>query len=264
VLLAFAVAVVAAVRGVWSPCGLSMLSTITPIGERGRGNEYGRTAVWYVVGGTFGGLSFGAVMAVPASVVARATVPHSTRAALVAVAALVAAASDARLGGLELPLHRRQVNERWLDRYRPWVYGAGFGWQIGTGLCTYIMTSAIYLLVVLAALTGSPAAAIGAGGVFGLIRGLAVLLGRHVRHPDALRALHDRLQATGPRMRDLVIAAEIGAAVTAAASFSVIGAAAAAIMGVGTFAATRRQRRSPACALDADRTGMVRPSSATR
>jgi hypothetical protein len=30
--LLLVLAVVAAARGVWSPCGLSMLSTITPIG----------------------------------------------------------------------------------------------------------------------------------------------------------------------------------------------------------------------------------------
>ena len=62
----------------------------------------------------------------------------------------VAAASDARLGGFHLPFHSRQVNERWLDQFRPWVYGAGFGWQIGAGLVTYIKTAALYLMMVLA------------------------------------------------------------------------------------------------------------------
>ena len=38
------------------------------------------------------------------------------------------------LGGFILPVHHRQVNERWLDQFRPWVYGAGFGWQIGDGV----------------------------------------------------------------------------------------------------------------------------------
>ena len=57
---------------------------------------------------------------------------------------------------MRLPIHRRQVNERWLDQYRPWVYGAGFGWQIGTGLSTYITTAAVYLMVVLGALTAGP------------------------------------------------------------------------------------------------------------
>ena len=58
--------------------------------------------------------------------------------------------------GSGFPIHRRQVNERWLDQYRSWVYGSGFGWQIGNGLSTYITTAAVYLMVVLGALTAAP------------------------------------------------------------------------------------------------------------
>ena len=49
------VAAVAAIRSTWSPCGLSMLATITPVGERGRGNRYRSTAAWFVAadGGIF-------------------------------------------------------------------------------------------------------------------------------------------------------------------------------------------------------------------
>ncbi len=79
------------------------------------------------------------------------------------VAALVAAGSDSGVAGVRLPFHRRQVNERWLDRYRPWVYGAGFGWQIGCGLATYITSAAVYLMIVLGALTGQPAGGPGRG-----------------------------------------------------------------------------------------------------
>ena len=88
--------------------------------------------------------------------------------------------------GCGFPVHHRQVNERWLDQYRPWVYGAGFGWQIGTGLATYITTAAVYLMVVLGALTGRPAAALAVGTGFGLVRGLAVLLTRNLTDPAAL------------------------------------------------------------------------------
>ena len=42
------VAVAAAVRSTWSPCGLSMLSTITPFGERAKGHSYRATAAWFV------------------------------------------------------------------------------------------------------------------------------------------------------------------------------------------------------------------------
>ena len=102
--------------------------------------------------------------------------------------------------GVRLPTHRRQVNERWLDRYRPWVYGAGFGWQIGCGLATYITTAAVYLMIVLGALTGTPMVALAVGTGFGVIRGLAVLLTRHVTGPAELRSFHRRFAELGPVM----------------------------------------------------------------
>ena len=47
---AFVVAAATAVRSTWSPCGLSMLSTITPFGERAKGHSYRATAAWFVFG----------------------------------------------------------------------------------------------------------------------------------------------------------------------------------------------------------------------
>ena len=41
-------AVAAAARSTWSPCGLSMLSSITPFGEHGRRHRYAVTATWYL------------------------------------------------------------------------------------------------------------------------------------------------------------------------------------------------------------------------
>ena len=61
--LALLVAAAAAVRSTWSPCGLSMLSTITPFGERGKGHRYAATCAWFVLGATAGGLALGALAA---------------------------------------------------------------------------------------------------------------------------------------------------------------------------------------------------------
>ena len=132
-------------------------------------------------------------------------------------AALVAAASDSGIAGVRLPVHRRQVNERWLDRYRPWVYGAGFGWQIGTGLATYITSAAVYLTVVLGALTGRPALALSLGTGFGFLRGMAVLLTRDLADPSELRAFHRRFLEVGPLAGRLVIGAELASAAVMAA-----------------------------------------------
>ena len=61
--IAATVAVVAATRSLWSPCGLSMLSTLNPVSERGRGHRYPLTAAWFLVGALTGGALLGAVAA---------------------------------------------------------------------------------------------------------------------------------------------------------------------------------------------------------
>ena len=61
------------------------------------------------------------------------------------------------------PFLRRQVNEDWLTNYRPWVYGGGFGWQIGAGVTTYVMTAAVPLMIMLGALDAKPWAALAIG-----------------------------------------------------------------------------------------------------
>ena len=48
--LAAITAVGSAIRSTWSPCGLSMLSTITPLAERSRGRRWGLTATWFLLG----------------------------------------------------------------------------------------------------------------------------------------------------------------------------------------------------------------------
>jgi len=247
------VAVAAAVRSTWSPCGRSMLASITPLAEAGRRHRYGTTAAWFVVGATLGGACLGAVTAALAAGVGAAHLAPSVVAGAALVACLVALASDTHLGGFALPVHHRQVNERWLDQFRPWVYGAGFGFQIGCGLATYIMTAAVYLVVVLGALGGRPVAAVALGAGFGLVRGLAVLLGRSITAPAALTAFHRRFEAWGPASRRLVLGTEVLAAVVFAGGLStwaaLVGAAAA---GLG-LAATLVARRPTAVGPDGQR-----------
>src|SRR6476619_1552871 len=56
-------ALAAAVRSTWSPCGQSMLSQLTPVGEASRGYRYRTTATWFILGAIVGGATLGAVMA---------------------------------------------------------------------------------------------------------------------------------------------------------------------------------------------------------
>ena len=196
--VALLVAVAAAVRSTWSPCGLSMLSTITPIGERAKGHRYAGTVAWFVLGATVGGLLLGALAAGIAAVVAAAHLSATARTGVALGAVAVAVISDSGLAGVRIPVHMRQVNERWLDAYRPWVYGAGFGVQIGCGLATYITTATVYLAVVLAGLTGDPLAALAVGAVFGAVRGTAVTLTSRIASPSELLTFHRRFESLRP------------------------------------------------------------------
>ena len=217
-------AAVSGARGTWSPCGLSMISAINPLSERSRGNRYWLTAAWFVLGSVLGGTVLGSAGGLLAFLLRPLAEQRAAATWIAVLACLVALAADRRLGGFQLPLHPRQVNELWLTRYRRWLYAAGFGVQIGVGFATYIMTAATYLVVVLAALTGSPALALATGMVFGLVRGLAVLLSARCRTAPALRQLHLRLNRLEPASLRVVLATE--ALVAGGLAYAVAGTAA--------------------------------------
>ena len=207
--IAFLLAVAAAIRSTWSPCGISMLSTLTPLGERSRGHRYPVTVAWFVTGAVLGGLTLGGLAAGVAGAVAAWSPSAQTTALIVVLASLVTIGSDLRIGGISLPRIPRQVNEVWTGRYRGWAYASAFGWQIGVGLTTFVMTAAVYLTVVVAALTGQPAVALGVGLVFGLVRGLAVLLGSRLTTPEAIRHFHRRLEGLAPWSLRAAVAAQV-------------------------------------------------------
>ena len=215
VLLALIVALAAATRSTWSPCGLSMLSTITPMAEQSRGHRYGVTATWFILGAGLGGLTLGGVAALLAAGLAVVDLSTTATFGLVAVLAAVAAMVDAGTFGRRPPFFRRQVDDAWLGTYRAWVYGGGFGWQIGVGLATYIMTAGVVLTALLAVLTASPAQAVAIGVAFGLARGLVVLLGARITSPGALGAVHQRLDALEAPVRWAVVGVQVGVAVLA-------------------------------------------------
>lgn len=195
--LTICIAMMAAVRSTWSPCGLSMLSSITPLAERGRGHRFWATATWYVTGSIVGGLTLGFVMAILALLVHMASLSATVTVYIATTAAAVAAVSDVGVGGHRIPIHRRQLNERWMDQYRRWVYGFGFGWQIGSGLFTYIMTAGVYLMILMAASTSRPVIALLIGAIFGATRGVMIFFAKNITDHDALRAFHARFIRSG-------------------------------------------------------------------
>jgi hypothetical protein len=248
--LALLTALAAAVRSTWSPCGLSMLSTITPLAEQGRGHRYRSTACWFVIGAVAGGATLGLGAALIAWLVSLMNLTAAAALGCAAGLALITAASDLRLFGLHLPINPRQVNELWLGRFRSWVYGSGFGWQIGVGFATYIMTAAVYLTVALAALTGNPLLAFGICVLFGLLRGLAILLGATITSPERLLAFHRRFDALAEPVRRAVIGVQFAVAAVAASAFWAPGLAmgASAVIVIGTAALVISSRQTAAAA----------------
>lgn len=175
-----------------------MLSSIHPLGERGRNSNYILTVAFYIVGSVLGGLATGVVFGALGGVVTAAvTISPQVLAAIVLVVAVAGVAYDARIGGLKLPSYHRQVNEDWLTRYRGWVYGIGFGFQLGLAFVTIVPSAGIYATFLLAALSGSVATGAVIGVTFGLVRSLMILLMAGVDTPEQLRSAHRRLTTAG-------------------------------------------------------------------
>lgn len=203
------IAVAAAIRGMWSPCGLSMISSITPMSERARGHRFAVTGTWFTIGSVLGGVTTGAATALGAWLLALTGVGVTVRIALFTAAALVTVSSDLHLFGRSLPIHARQVNETWLRRFRAWAYAGGFGWQIGTGFATYVMTAGVYLTVVAGVASADPRIALGLGVVFGTTRGLLVFVAAGASDHTRLQQLHARIERSADASLDAAIGAQV-------------------------------------------------------
>ncbi|MGI8536413.1 MAG: hypothetical protein ACR2K2_07905 [Mycobacteriales bacterium] len=192
-----------------------MLTSITPLGERGRHGRWAVTTTAYVLGSVLGGAAVGTLAGTVGWLLPLESAAFATAALVVlAVAAALAAAVE---GGLlpRLPTVRRQVDEDWLHRYRGWVYGLGFGLQLGAGLVTIVTSPTLHLTLALAVLTGSPAGGAVVGVVFGLTRALPVLGTRRVTTTERLAGSARRLASFDRSGRAV---ATVGLATVAAAT----------------------------------------------
>ncbi len=190
-----------------------MLASISPLGERARGNRWSLTVVWLGLGAVGGGAAVGAALGA-LGWVAVAVVDGRARLVVLAAACVAAAAWD--LSGRRLP-GRRQVNEDWLVAYRSWVYGAGFGLQLGAAVATVVNTALVPLFMLAALLAGDVTAGLLMGAAFGATRGASLVMGRRVRTPADLRRLHRRLDRQADRIRraGAGVAAALGGAAAA-------------------------------------------------
>ena len=195
-----------------------MLSTITPLSERAKGHSYRSTATWFIARRRGRGRHAGCGHGPPGL---RRPAPSISRRRLIG----------------PLP----SGPPCWPPRPTPASVGCGFrstagrstsggststapgstepasAGRSGTGCPPTSPRAAVYLMVVLGALTAAAPVALAIGVGFGLVRGLAVLLTRHLTDPDGLRAFHRRFTEVGPHVGRAVVVVELASAVVLAA-----------------------------------------------
>lgn len=185
-----------------------MLSSIHPFGERSRNNSFWTTVGAHVLGSVLGGALLGLILGGLGWLTTLVIDQESTlRPLIVVVAAVTAIAFEATGRERMLPSRLHQVNENWIQVYRGWVYGGGFGLELGFGLSTIITTSLVHVMVITMVAVGSLPAALAIGATFGLARGLTVTVARHVETPEELRKMFRAMAASQRRARFAGVAA---------------------------------------------------------
>jgi hypothetical protein len=167
-----------------------MLASITPLGERSRGFSWNVTATAFAAGAIGAGGVAGAALGAFGSALPGGS---TWRGSALCAGLVVTVLFDATPWRTRLPSSRRQVNEDWLARYRGWVYGIGFGAQLGIGIATIVTSAAIYATVVAAVLSSNPATGALIGVTFGTIRALSLLPAHAAQDRDGLVELHRQL-----------------------------------------------------------------------
>lgn len=171
-----------------------MLSSITPLGQRGRGMSWKRTVVAFWIAAIVSGFAvFAAAGLIGEFLGFDSVAPWG-----VIVVIVVAAIFD--LVGAKPPGPLRQVDEDWLGRYRDWVLGLGYGAQLGAGLVTIIPSYGTWAVLTVALITGFPLAGL-LGVAFGVGRSLILLTARKVTSPSDLVERMQRFAGFEPRAR---------------------------------------------------------------
>ncbi len=185
-----------------------MLGSITPLGERSRNRRWGVTVTAYLIGSTAGGISIGAVLGGVGSILPDPGPQGvAVRLGLLALSTVIGLLLDAGVAGLRLPTVHRQVNQDWIARYRGWVVGLGFGFQLGLGVVTIVTTSIVYAMALAAFLSGAALAGALIAGTFGFVRAAVVLSVAGVERPEQLGEVDGWLRRWDTRARSATLAA---------------------------------------------------------
>lgn len=193
-----------------------MLGSISPVGEASRAQRWWLTATAYTLASVIAGAVIGSALgATGKAIAAVAPTPVGARLLVLGVGMAAAAAVDAGAFGLTLPTWHRQVDERWLTTYRGWVYGAGFGVQLGVGVATIVTSTATYAALGAALLSVSWRSGLLIGAVFGGTRSLPLLFLAPVRGAAHLHAVTRGVAEAQPLAHRLTVAGQGALAATA-------------------------------------------------
>jgi hypothetical protein len=205
-------ALAAGLTGTWSPCGLSMVDSLSEAGARAGRWARAAFAAGALAGGvvTFGGLALlGAGLS-----------GSGVAVALAAGVAAVAATMEAAGVGVA-PRIRRQVPERWRREMPLPAAAALYGGLLGLGFTTFVMTWAVWALAAVCLLLGSPAVGVVAGLAFGAGRAIPVIALSSRRSGAGGDALARMIAGPGPlrraRTADAALLAALAVAIAAAA-----------------------------------------------
>jgi sulfite exporter TauE/SafE len=191
-----------------------MLSSIHPLGERARHNRWALTATAFAVGSIATAAGVGGLLGGVGSAIAGS--PSQPTLTILGGAVLAAGLLD--LAGVRAPGPHRQVNERWIGVYRGWVYGVGFGAQLGAGLATYVVTWGVWVMFAAEAMSGSAAAGAVIGLAFGAGRVVPVLAGRWIDRPSRLTSFSTTMRRLAAPAYRALAAATIIAGIAGIAS----------------------------------------------
>ena len=178
-----------------------MLSSIHPLGERGRNNHWGITVGAFTLASILAAGLVGWGLGSIGSVVKG--LDRGTALGLMGAAAIIAGVLD--LAKVSPPGPSRQVNEHWIGYYRGSVYGGAFGAQLGLGLTTFVVTWTVYATLIAEFLVASPIGGALIGAIFGFGRSIALILAASIRRPSDLTAFHRMMDRLGLPVRRLAI-----------------------------------------------------------
>lgn len=177
-----------------------MLSSIHPLGERTRHNNWLVTVAAFAIGSTVTAALIGAGLGGLGNLLLG---DFSTVAILTLMAVVAVTAGGLDAFGVPVPGPERQVNEHWIGAYRGWVYGGAFGVQLGAGLLTYVVTWGVYATLASELISASPLSGAVIGATFGLGRSIALFMAGWVDRASRLSAFHERMADLGAPVRRL-------------------------------------------------------------